>query len=47
MTKELSKKILERSRLTNNFLIDKAYKNRFLYTQQKNEYFALVRITKK
>ena len=33
MTKEISMKIMKKSRLRNNCLIDKKDENRFLYTQ--------------
>ena len=35
MAKELSMEIMARSRLRNNYLINKADENRFLYTQKK------------
>ena len=47
MTKKLSKEIMLRSRLRNEFLIDKTDENRFLYTQQRNKCVALLRKTKK
>ena len=47
MTKELSKEIMTRSELRNNYLINKEDKNRFLYTQQKNECIAFLRNTEK
>ena len=46
MTKELSKKIMARSRL-NKYLTDKTVENRLSYTQQRNKCVALLRNTKK
>ena len=46
-TKEFSKEIMARSRLRNNYLMDKTNENRFLYTQQRNKCAALLRNTKK
>ena len=47
MTKELSKEIMARSRLNNNYLINKTDENRFLYTQRRNKFVALLRNNKK
>ena len=46
MTKKLSKEIIARSKLRNNYIIDKTERNRFLYTQKINKYVALLRNTK-
>ena len=46
MTKKLSKEIIARSKLRNNYIIDKTERNRFLYTQKRNKYVALLRNTK-
>ena len=43
MTKKLSKEIIARSKLRNNYIIDKTERNRFLYTQKRNKYVALLR----
>ena len=43
MTKKLSKEIIARSKLRNNCIIDKTERNRFLYTQKRNKYVALLR----
>ena len=47
MTKELSKEIMARSIFTNNYLMDKTDKSRFLYTQKIYKSVALLRNTKK
>ena len=47
MTKELSKEIMARSIFTNNYLMDKMDKSRFLYTQKIYKSVALLRNTKK
>ena len=47
MTKELSKEIIARPRLRNNYLIGKTEGNRFLYTQKRNKNVALLRNTEK
>ena len=43
MTKKLSKEIIARPKLRNNYIIDKTERNRFLYTQKRNKYVALLR----
>ena len=46
MTKNLSKKIMTRSRLRNKYLKNKTEENRLLYTQQRNKSVSLLRKTK-
>ena len=46
MTKDLSNKIMIRSRLKNKYLNDKSEENRLLYTQQRNKCVSLLRKTK-
>ena len=46
MTKNLSKEIMTRSRLRNEYLKHKTEENRFLYTQQRNKCVSLLRKTK-
>ena len=45
-TKNLSKKIMTRSRLRNKYLKHKTEKNRLVYTQQRNNCVSLLRKTK-
>ena len=47
MKKELSKEIMIRSWLTNNFLKSRTEGNRELYTKQRNKCVSLLRNTKK
>ena len=46
MTKDLSKEMMTRSRLRNNYLKDKTEENRLLYTQQRNKCVSFLRKTK-
>ena len=46
MTKDLSNKIMIRSRLRNKYLNDKSEENRLLYTQQRNKCVSLLRKAK-
>ena len=46
MTKNLSKEIMKRSRLINNYLKHKTKENRLLYTQLRNKCVSVLRKTK-
>ena len=43
MTKELSKEIIKRSRLPNNFLRNRTEENKILYNRQRNHCVSLLR----
>ena len=47
MTKQLSKEIMKRSRLPNNFLRDKTEENKILYNRQRNYCVSLLRKSKR
>ena len=47
MTKELSKEIMTRFRLTDNFLKIRTEENKMRYTKQRNKYLSLLRSAKK
>ena len=47
MTKELSKEIMTRFRLTDNFLKIRTEENKMRYTKQRNKYLSLLKSAKK
>ena len=47
MTKELSKEIMTRFRLTDNILKIRIEENKMRYTKQRNKYLSLLRSAKK
>ena len=47
MTKELSKEIMARFRLTDNFLKIRTGENKMRYTKRRNKYLSLLRSAKK
>ena len=47
MTKELSKEIMTRFTLTDNFLKIRTEENKMRYTKQRNKYLSLLRSAKK
>ena len=47
MTKELSKEIMTRFTLTDNFLKIRTEENKMRYTKQRNKYLSLLRSVKK
>ena len=47
MTKEISKEIMTRFRLTNNILKIRIEENKMRYTKQRNKYLFLLRSAKK
>ena len=47
MTKELSKEIIKRSRLPNNFLRNRTEENKILYNRQRNHCVSLLQKSKR
>ena len=47
MTKQLSREIMKRSRLRNNFLRNRTKENKILYNRQRNYFVSLLRKSKR